>query len=320
MQSPFLNLARSIILTFLIACAGCSDDSSGTPSPDSSVAPDTGAKPDAGQSTLVQAWTSPATLAQPESVTYDSKRGVLYVTSVNGDAATKNGKGYITQMSLDGKIIKLQWISGLNAPKGVSVSGDKLYTADIDELVEVDVAKAAVLKRHKATGAVMLNDVTITPIGSVFVSDMGGNAIFRLINGQVEQWLKDTKLEVPNGVYMIPGKLFVASWGVITDPKTYATKVPGHIKMIDLGTKQISSLMGGKPLGNLDGICSDGNNNFFVTDHMKGQVLWVEHSGKVTTLVTLPNTGTADLTYVPDKKLIVVPLMYKNQVVAYQYK
>ena len=74
--------------------------------------------------------------SNPESVVYDKTTDALYVSNVNGSAMEKDGNGFISKVALDGKILKLDWATGLNAPKGLAIYDGKLYTADIDTLVE----------------------------------------------------------------------------------------------------------------------------------------------------------------------------------------
>ena len=45
-----------------------------------------------------------------------------------------------------GKMTEAEWITGLNAPKGMAVLNRKLYVTDIDQLIEIDI------KEGKITG------------------------------------------------------------------------------------------------------------------------------------------------------------------------
>ena len=101
-------------------------------------------------------WETEKVFELPESVIYDSKNDVLYVSNITDHPFKKDGTGYISKIGLDGTIIKKKWINKLNAPKGLTITNDKLYIADVDELVEVDIATA----RNQGIGA----NVTITGI------------------------------------------------------------------------------------------------------------------------------------------------------------
>ena len=71
---------------------------------------------------LVKLWETDSTLKVPESVLYDAQNNVLYVSNIDGtDPWGKDGAGSIGKVGTDGKIIAGEWITGLNAPKGLAL-------------------------------------------------------------------------------------------------------------------------------------------------------------------------------------------------------
>jgi hypothetical protein len=99
-----------------------------------------GAAPnDRSQDTRLPVWTI-AGLAQPESVALGADGRTLYIANVGGEGDAHDGDGYISRATTGGKLVQKAWITGLDAPKGAAVSGDKLYVSDIDKLVEIDIA------------------------------------------------------------------------------------------------------------------------------------------------------------------------------------
>src|SRR5918996_1943077 len=86
-------------------------------------------------------WETPAQLKTPESVLYEPTENVLFASSIDGKPDEKDGQGLISKVSpVNGTIIELNWITGLNAPKGMAVSNNnKLYVSDITDLVEIDI-------------------------------------------------------------------------------------------------------------------------------------------------------------------------------------
>ncbi len=265
---------------------------------------------------LVGAWEISG-LKQPESVLYDSKRDMLYVSNVNGSPLEKNGQGFISQITPDGKMIELKWITGANAPKGMVISGDKLYASDIDNLLEIDIEKGCIVNTYSAQGAKFLNDLAADGDGNIYVSDMLENTIYRLSDGVFQVWIKDSALEFPNGLYEERSSLYVASWGVMTDG--FKTDVPGHIKIVSLKNKKVVSLGSSNPIGNLDGLEPDGKGNFFVTDFMVGKLFHVKMTGETILLQDL-NPGSADLEYIPEKEMIIIPMMNDNLIQAFKIK
>lgn len=266
---------------------------------------------------LVPAWQTDFVFEQPESVIYDTKHNLLYVSNVNGDPNEADGNGYISQLSLDGKIIEQHWLEGLNAPKGLAIVGNTLYVADINELVVIDLKAKKVSHRYLAPDAKFLNDVAADSDGNVYVSDMLTNTIHRLSGDKFEIWLQDTQLEAPNGLLVERNQLIVGSWGNMTDG--FATDIAGHLKTININSKQIQSLGDKTPAGNLDGVEADGNGNYFVTDWMAGKLLLITPEGLSSTLLSLAQ-GSADHAVLAEQGLIIIPMMMSGNVVAYRIK
>lgn len=251
----------------------------------------------------------------PESVLHDPVRDQLYVSNVNGGPDEKNGRGFISRVSMDGEILALKWISGLDAPKGLALHGDRLYVADIDTLVEIDIRAEKVMNRYRVDDARFLNDVTAGTDGSIYVSDMALDRVHRLKDGQFVIWLEDPDLENPNGLLARDDELIVASWGVMTDG--FATDTPGHLRKIDLADKSITSIGPGNPVGNLDGVVAADDGGFYVTDWMTGKLFHIDQQGNVRTLLEL-NQGSADLDYIAALKLLLIPMMNDGKLLAYR--
>jgi sugar lactone lactonase YvrE len=250
----------------------------------------------------------------PESAVLDSGEGVLYVSNVNGDAAAADGNGYISKLSLNGEIIDKEWVTGLDAPKGLALHDGKLYVSDIDKLVVIDTGTGDIMASHDASGATFLNDVSAHEDGRVFVSDMMENQIWKLEGDQLELWLEDEALGNPNGVLAESDRLLIATWG---KPKEdFSTDVPGQLKAIDYETKEIQSL-GDEPVGNLDGLEADGQGGYLVTDWLSGVLYTFDADGKAEMVMDL-NQGSADHEYVEGEKLVVIPMMMDGTVAAYK--
>lgn len=251
----------------------------------------------------------------PESVVADLTSGVIYVSSIDGKPLDKDGNGFISQVSLDGRMIKADWITGLDAPKGLALRKGKLYVADIDQLVEIDVKDGKILKKYPAKDAVFLNDVVVSSDDQVFVSDTGTNTIWRLADGKFESWLKDDKLMGPNGLMIQGDQMLVAGFGKMG---ANGPEGPGPLLSVALADKTIKPIGDGAPLGNLDGLEALDATHFLVTDYIAGGLFTVDaETGKMDKILPLPS-GSADLTYIPASKTVLIPLMNDNKVVAYK--
>lgn len=252
----------------------------------------------------------------PESVLPDIAAGVIYVSSVAGGPAERDGNGFISKLSIDGKVTAEKWVTGLDSPKGLALIGSKLYVADLDQLVEIDIATGTIAARHQAPGAKILNGIAADADGRIYVSDWPGNAIWRLADGTFEKWIEGDALKGPNGLFVEGDKLVVASWGNM-EPD-FSTKTPGNLLTVSLTDKAIANLGSGTPVGNLDGIKPFDADSYIVSDWVAGKVFQIFHSGEAKELLAL-SQGTADLAFVSSTRTLIIPMMMDNKVVAYQF-
>lgn len=260
-------------------------------------------------------------LKNPESAVHDPVSDAVYVSNVNGGPVDKDGNGFVSKLGSDGRVVALEWVEGLDAPKGLALVGGRLYAADLDQLVEIDVAKGEVAARHAVPGAKMLNDVTADASGRIYVSDMVGNSVWMLDSGDgggaPTLLVHDDALDHPNGLLAEDGRLVVASWG--TMDQAAAVKVPGRMRVVDLGTGKVSDL--GDPAtalaGNLDGIVPDGKGGHLVTDWVNGGLFHLPADGKPARLLPLKQ-GSADLGVGPGEGVVMIPMMKDGTVVAYR--
>ena len=246
-------------------------------------------------------WQTTCDLKTPESVMYDADRNVIYVSNINGDPAQKDGNGFISILNPDGSEKNLEWIKGLNAPKGLAVYKGKLYVADIDQLVEIDIEKGAVLARYDAPGAVFLNDVTATSDGLIFVSDTRTKKIHILKDKTFTVWYEGTPLEAPNGLMAEKDKLLVGD---------------NNIYEFDIKTKKSKVLV--KDAGGVDGLEKNRDGDF-VFSNWPGKIL-IQKNGKTIKLLdtTEKNLNTADIDYDLKHDLVLVPTFFDNHIVAYK--
>jgi DNA-binding beta-propeller fold protein YncE len=249
----------------------------------------------------------------PESV-YADGAGGYYVSNLNGGPLDKDGNGFISKVSADGKMATLKWIEGLNAPKGMVMNGGKLYVSDIDQLIEIDAAAGKVTASYPAEGAVFLNDTAVDEAGNVYVSDIAKRKIWQLKDGKMTIWYEKDDLMHPNGLRVEGGKLIVAGWGKEMQDDG-STKVPGNLFTIDLASKELANLGSGEGIGNLDGLERGADGSFIVTDFMKGALLRIKEDGTSEMLMDM-NPGSADLEVSEDGKTAIVPVMMDNKVIA----
>lgn len=259
-------------------------------------------------------WETEAVFKNPESALFDAERNVIYVSNVDGDAMGKDGHGFISRMTPDGHVTDLEWVTGLNGPKGMALVGGRLYVADIDTLVEIDIDAGTVSHRYPVSDAQFFNDAAADSAGTVYVSDTMTNRIHRLYNGVFENWIEGSQLEGPNGLFAVGNKLLLGTWGVMKGG--FATEVPGHIKVIDIATREVTDFGSDKPIGNMDGIALMADGSVIATDWMAGSLMTIAPDGTVRQLLDL-NQGSADLEYLMNGSIAIVPMMADGKLVAY---
>lgn len=249
----------------------------------------------------------------PESVLFDREGGRLFVSNVVGPPDAKDGDGYISVIGLDGAMVTPRFAEGMDAPKGMVLTGGRLYVSDIDKLHAIDPATGAILRTWPATGAGFLNDLA-TDGTRVFVSDMAMDRIYVLEDDALSVWLESPELEHPNGLEISDGKLVVAAWGRgMREDAT--TEQPGRLLAVDLATKAVAPVGTGAPVGNLDGLRPDGAGGWFSTDWIAGGVFHYDAQGEARQILELP-PGSADLEFVAETGVILIPMMLSGEVIA----
>lgn len=244
-------------------------------------------------------------LPVPESVLEikNKKQHYFLVSLIDGDPLTKDGEGGIAKISPAGEILDREWVTGLNAPKGMAAYKNRLYVADIDEVVVIDMNSPDTVVRIPVPNAVFLNDVAVDRRGTMYVSDTGNGQVIRIKKDVPEVFLD----EVPsaNGLYAVPKGLLV---GAGPELRHYDHK------------GQSTILSGGLPHG-IDGVAPVGRSGYLVSV-WEGQIYWIDRKGESTILLDSIDAGinTADFAYSKRKNLLVVPNFFSNTVTAYKLK
>jgi len=261
---------------------------------------------------LVPVWETPTEFQIPESVLYDPERRLLYVSSYNRVQASGAGKGFISRVGLDGEILDLHWVDGLDGPCGMGLYEDRLYVVEcIGNLVEIDAGSGTILKRYPAPDARFLNDLVIDDEGSIFISDTSPplgftSLIYRFRDGLFEVWKEGIDIHRANGLYIHDGRLLVGSSGDCL------------FKSIDLETREVVEIvsLGGRVI---DGIRVDREGNYLVT-LWEGQAVQISPEGDPVEILDTWGTGRnlADAEFVMELDLLVVPTFMGNTVTAYR--
>ena len=306
----FFTSIAAVSLASVVSCGG-----SPAPAPAPAAAPQAAASPaPAVQPPAATAGWTVQDMRTPESVYLDEGSGYLYVSQINGQPGEKDGNGRISKLGLDGSVIAADWVTGLNAPKGLRSFGGTLWVADIDEVIGIDIASGKITSRIKVDGAKFLNDVGTGADGTVYVTDTMTNRIHAIKDGTATVFAEGEQLEYPNGLFVEGERLIVGGWG--KPEADFTTKVPGHLYRLDLKTKQ-KTLITKQPLGNIDGLEQDARGGYVVTDYSAGKVLQVTQTGE-SRLVRQFKPGSADIAFLyAQGDILIVPHMNENTVAAY---
>lgn len=252
---------------------------------------------------LNKKWQTDSVLKVPESVLYDGANHILFFSNIGGAPDGKNGKGSIGKLGLDGKLDKLEWVSGLNGPKGLGKYQNTLYAADVDELVLIDIPSAKIIKHIPVEGAQFLNDVTVDAKGVVYVSDTRTGKVHRVENGNVTTYAEDIK--GANGVLAVGTDLYVLGsgnlWKISADKKT--TKIADGMDESTDGIEKVQD-------------------NEFLVSCWNGIIYYVKGDGSKEILLDTRNDkiNTADIGYDAKNRVVYVPTFFKKSVAAYELK
>lgn len=252
---------------------------------------------------LVKVWETDTGLNVPESSFYNSADQTIYVSNICGMHNVKDSTGYISKLTAEGKFIQKEWVKGLNAPKGINIWKDRLYVTDINEVLEIDLKTAQILKRYSHSKVTAVNDVAIDSKGRVYITDTKTNCIFYVGKDSLEIFIQSDDINRVNGAWVYNNQLLCGS--------------KNNLIAIDLKTKNIRTLA--DSTGYLDGIVSVGKNKIVVSD-WKGKVQQIDIGKSMHTLLNTTPAGiyAADLGYIASQKILLVPTFSNNKIVAYR--
>lgn len=251
---------------------------------------------------ITKQWQTGPIMEVPESVKCYAKENCLFVSNIVGKPADKDGNGYISKLSADGKVISQKWLVGLDAPKGMAINDGVLYVSNIDELVAIDIEKAEILTRVKQSDAKFLNDVTVASNGKVFVSDSATGIVYLLFKGELVVWLQKEGVVGVNGLYAEHDYVLV---GTNT-----------NILKVDIDTREMSVFV--ETTGQVDGLEADGYGGYYYS-YWKGELFYFKLGNEPVQLLnsSVDNVQSADIGYNPNTNEVLVPTFFSNEVVSY---
>jgi sugar lactone lactonase YvrE len=254
---------------------------------------------------LTQVWESEASLKVPESVLFDARNKVLYVSNIDGEPWAADGKGSIGKVGLDGKVIAAEWVSGLDCPKGMALSADGkwLYAADAGGIVVIDIAKGKIKEKIAIPEGIQLNDLASDGKGTLYVSDSKGKKVYAAKGAKAEVFLDEKVLKGPNGLLVHGGKVYVLDNNSLNE-----VQADKSLKVLATGL-----------VGGADGLENVTGSDFLVSAW--GGALWYVRADGATQLMfdgKAVDTKTADIGWDPATRTVYVPTFFKNTVIAFK--
>jgi sugar lactone lactonase YvrE len=254
---------------------------------------------------LTKLWESEAALKVPESVRFDAKRKVLYVSNIDGEPWVADGKGSIAKLGLDGKVIAAEWVTGLDCPKGLALSADDkwLYAADIGGIVVIDIKKGKIKQKIAIPEGVQLNDLVADDKDTLYVSDSKGKKVYVVKDGKPSVYLDETVLKGPNGLLVHDGALYVLD----------------NDSLNRVGADKSLKVVADGMAGGVDGLENVKDGDFLVSV-WSGAVWYVNGDGSKELLFDgkAVQTSTADIGWDPATRTVYAPTFFKNTVIAFK--
>ncbi len=251
--------------------------------------------------------------SSPESIISNEK--FIYVSNVGKELKpmAKDGDGFISKLSNDGKILQLKFIDNLNAPKGLCIIDNIIYTVDIDKLLGFDLKSKKEVFSLEIKGVKFLNDITKKDNNTLFVSETISGSIYKIyLKNRSYEKLKIEKIKGANGIFYLKNKLYIVGFGEENKPN-------GKIGFIDLKNLKFKKLSNYN--GYLDGLFIKDNKIYFsnwVAFEKKG-VIKVLNNSKLTTLKLDLVAGMADF-YIDSKNRLLIPKMMENKILITKLK
>ena len=257
--------------------------------------------------------------SQPESAYFFSldstDSGVYFISSTNGD-----GVGWISKLAADGSVIDSRWATDLLHPMGMRVSGKRLWVNNIHEVVGINLDDPSDRIVHPIDGAISLNDLATDSFGHAYLSDSMNSRVVRvdLATGENSTYIS-TLPSSPNGVLIQGDRLYIASWGVMSDqPEERAewiTKTAGDLYWVSLKDAKKSRHIIASELGNLDGLEIDRKGNIYVSDWESGKLYKISSINNTVVSLGQYGQGLADLGLNSLTGELVLPVMLSSEVI-----
>lgn len=244
----------------------------------------------------------------PEAVRYDPEQDVFFVSNFTGGGGDRDSNGFISRVSSAGEIEALRFMTGtavapLHAPRGMFITGDTLWAADVDGVhgFHRRNGQHLVFVDYTALEPGFLNDIAAGPDGALYITDTGRSRVYGQAGGQPRIAIEDSLLGPPNGItWDAAGERFIlAPWRGV---QTFRAWRPGSSELAVAGTSTG---------GNFDGI--EPWQGGFLVASQRDSTLYLLRDGRSTPLIRVPG-APADIGIDTRRMHVAVPYIALDRV------
>ena len=252
----------------------------------------------------------------PESVLFIEEEDIYLVSNINGSPSEADNNGFISRVDPDGKVAELKWIAGgqkevtLNAPKGMAIREGTLYVTDISAVRMFDAKTGAAKGEIKIKGATFLNDLSVAPNGTLYLSDSGlksgeqgmeptgSDAIYTIDNeNKPKKLIANKELNRPNGLLAEDDGVWVVTYGSAELYRVAADGTKGEPTKL--------------PAGSLDGLARTADGSLLISS-WEAETVYRGKPGGTFETMTSQVKSPADIAYDAKRNHVVIPVFMED--------
>lgn len=188
----------------------------------------------------------------PESVLYDPDQDVWFVSVFNGPSGDRDANGYVSRVRAgDGTVESLLFAQGteahpFHAGRGMALQGDTLWVADAQGVhgFHRRTGEQLVFVNMRLLRPQFINDLAVGGDGTLYATDTGKSALYRVHPGEPAVALESEALGDPNGILWDSGRgaFWIAPWSG-----------GSQLRLWDPATGEVTLSWVTEPAGRMDG-------------------------------------------------------------------
>lgn len=263
---------------------------------------------------LEKLWETDTVFLRPESIVYDKNHKVLYVSNFNSFPQNNDKRNdYISVIDLSGKIINQRWIEGLRAPTGITIHENQLYIVERDGISNFNIETGKLIAKYPIKIPGFLNDIAIDKMATIYFTNSSNNPKISSV-GVIKDGKVDTVAN--HSIHRVNGIIFDNTKNLLI----VGNSGDSCLKSIDPLNKNMKCFAQ-LETGLIDGLRPFDNDHLIVS-HWEGRLFIVSYDGDITEILDTRDTNLnlADFEYIQELKMIIIPTLRSNKIIAYKIK